>query len=50
EAQVSPQIRIGYAFDRSITKLINYNSGSHEIMLRYEFGFEKDRILAPRYF
>ncbi len=50
EAQVSPQIRIGYAFDRSITKLINYNSGSHEIMVRYEFGFEKDRILAPRYF
>lgn len=50
EAQISPQIRIGYAFDRSITKLVNYNSGSHEIMLRYEFGFEKDKILAPRYF
>lgn len=50
EAQISPQVRIGYAFDRSITKLINYNSGSHEIMLRYEFGFEKDKILAPRYF
>lgn len=50
EAQVSPQIRIGYSYDRSVTRLVNYNSGSHELMLRYEFGFENDRILAPRYF
>lgn len=50
EFQVSPQIRLGYAYDRSVTKLVNFNSGSHEIMLRYEFGFEKGKILSPRYF
>lgn len=50
EVQASPQIRIGYAYDHSITKLRNFNSGSHEIMLRYEFGFEKDKVVSPRYF
>ncbi|TZF84987.1 type IX secretion system membrane protein PorP/SprF [Pedobacter sp. BS3] len=50
QLQVSPQIRIGYQYDYSTTKLQNYNSGSHEIMLRYEFGRNRDRILTPRYF
>lgn len=50
EFQVTPQVRIGYAYDRSITPLVNFNSGSHEIMLRYEFGFDDQRIMAPRYF
>lgn len=50
ELQISPQIRLGYAYDRSTTSLVQFNSGSHEIMLRYEFGFPKDKILSPRYF
>lgn len=50
ELQASPQIRIGYSYDRSLTKLVQHNSGSHEIMLRYEFGYRKGKILSPRYF
>ncbi|MEO6729204.1 MAG: type IX secretion system membrane protein PorP/SprF [Candidatus Dojkabacteria bacterium] len=50
EVQASQQIRIGYAYDHSVTKLRNFNSGSHEIMLRYEFGFVKDKVISPRYF
>ncbi len=50
EIQATPQFRLGYAYDRSTTSLQNFNSGSHEIMLRYEFGFEKSKILSPRYF
>ncbi len=50
EVQASPQFRIGYSYDRSLTKLVQYNSGSHEIMLRYEFGFKKGKIISPRYF
>lgn len=50
ELQVSEQFRVGYSYDHTVSKLGNYNSGSHEIMLRYEFGFTKDRIVAPRYF
>lgn len=50
EIQAAPQIRIGYSYDHSTTALKNFNSGSHEIMLRYEFGFSKGKILSPRYF
>ncbi|OKS87532.1 PorP/SprF family type IX secretion system membrane protein [Mucilaginibacter polytrichastri] len=50
EFQVSPQIRLGYSYDHSTTPLVQFNSGSHEIMIRYEFGFTKGKILSPRYF
>lgn len=50
EVQASPQLRLGYSYDRSTTKLVQFNSGSHEIMLRYEFGFEKGKTISPRYF
>lgn len=50
EVQATPQIRIGYSYDHSITRLRNFNTGSHEIMLRYEFGSRRGKILSPRYF
>lgn len=50
EVQVSQQLRFGYAYDHSVTNLRNFNSGSHEVMLRYEFGFEKDKVVSPRFF
>ncbi|WP_443937398.1 PorP/SprF family type IX secretion system membrane protein [Pedobacter sp. MW01-1-1] len=50
EFQASKQFRIGYSYDYSTTSLVQYNTGSHEIMLRYEFGFPKGKILSPRYF
>ncbi len=50
EVQATPQIRIGYAYDHSITTLQTFNSGSHEIMLRYEFGYVKNKFISPRFF
>jgi len=50
ELQVSNQIRMGYSYDRTITKLANFRAGSHEIMLRYEFGSPNSNALSPRYF
>lgn len=50
EIQLNPQIRFGYAYDRSTTRLADFNSGSHEFMLRYEFGSVKSKLLSPRYF
>ncbi len=50
ELQISDQFRVGYAYDHTVSKLGRHNSGSHEIMVRYEFGFSKSRIVAPRYF
>lgn len=50
ELQLSDQMRLGYAFDRTLNRLGLVAPNSHEIMLRYEFGFGKSKILTPRYF
>lgn len=57
EVQLTPQLRLGYAYDMTLNKLndgrkIKNGLGfqTHEGMLRYEFGFGKNKILTPRYF
>lgn len=47
--QVSDELYIGYAYDLTTTNLSNYNSGSHEIMLRFELR-SVGKILSPRFF
>lgn len=49
ELQLNKQFRIGYSFDHAITSLSKYNSGSHELFIRYEFGYGV-RAMSPRYF
>ena len=48
--QVSDGLYIGYGYDRETTTLKNYNSGSHEIFLRYEIFNNIDKITTPRFF
>ena len=48
--QVSDGLFIGYSYDRETTRLNNYNSGSHEIYLRFEFLNNYSRITSPRFF
>lgn len=51
--QVSDSVMIGYAYDYSLQELANYNSGSHEVFLRFEIGGgsgNKARIITPRFF
>jgi len=48
--QVTKSMYVGYAYDRETTKLNNYNSGSHEIFLRFEFLNNYSRITSPRFF
>lgn len=43
-------VRVGLAYDFTLTELRNYNKGSFEIMLGYDFYFQKNRIVTPRYF
>jgi hypothetical protein len=50
EIQASPRFRIGYAYDMALTDIRGYSSGTHEAMLRYEFGFDKKKVISPRYF
>lgn len=52
ELQVSPEFQLGYAYDYTISNLNAFTKwGTHELMLRYEFGGPKSkRILSPRYY
>ncbi|MCU0431333.1 MAG: type IX secretion system membrane protein PorP/SprF [Cytophagaceae bacterium] len=50
EFQLNEQLRFGYAYDFPLTRLSKFTSGSHELMIRYELGFDKGKILSPRYF
>ena len=48
--QVSDSLFVGYGFDNETTNLRNYNSGSHEIFLRYEIFKNVNKITTPRFF
>ena len=48
--QVSDGLYLGYGYDRETTNLNNYNSGSHEIFLRYELFKNNSKMTTPRFF
>ncbi|WP_396169730.1 type IX secretion system membrane protein PorP/SprF [Flavobacterium sp.] len=48
--QVNDGLYIGYGYDLDSTKLAHYNSGSHEIFLRFELFKRQSRIVSPRFF
>lgn len=50
EFYASERLRIGYAYDLTISKLASAQSGSHEISLGITFPGKRTRILSPRYF
>lgn len=50
EWQMNDQLRFGYGYDHTVSKLNPYNQGTHEIMLRYEFGSARTSYVSPRYF
>lgn len=50
DMQVSKQFRVGYAYEIPTGEIRPFTTGSHEILLIYEFKFLKDRLKSPRYF
>ena len=48
--QISDGLLVGYSYDFDTTSLANYNSGSHEIFLRFELFNIHRRIVTPRFF
>lgn len=46
----TPQFMAGYAYDYPLTALNGYTSGSHELMLRYDFRFSDHSVVSPRVF
>jgi type IX secretion system PorP/SprF family membrane protein len=50
EYQTNSRFRVGYAFDLTTTKIRKYSSGTHEIMIGYDFGKDLIKVKTPRYF
>lgn len=48
--QVTRGMFIGYAYDMETTRLANYNSGSHEVFLRFELFKNYSQAVSPRFF
>lgn len=48
--QISQQFRLGLASDFGTQALRNYNNGTFEVMLSYDFSFNKEGVRSPRYF
>ena len=47
--QINRNWLLGYAYDFDTNNLSTYNSGSHEVFLRYEV-FRSNRVRSPRFF
>jgi len=47
---LSNGLRIGAAYDYTLTKLNQVSRGSFEIMLGYEFNYRTNKAVTPRYF
>jgi len=48
--QISDAFYVGYSYDFDTTELDKYNSGSHEIFLRYEIFKKNNKMTTPRFF
>lgn len=48
--QVNNQLRIGYSYDYTITKLKDFAGGSHEFSMNYVLKYNTKKITSPRYF
>ena len=47
---VTDDFRIGYSYDYTLTKLQNFNSGSHELFLQYDVNMSRKNLKSPRFF
>ena len=47
---VTDDFRIGYSYDYTLTKLGDYNSGSHELFLQYDVNLSRKNLKSPRFF
>lgn len=44
------QLSLGYAFDLTQSRLGNFNQGTHEVFVSYDFAFKNRKMLSPRFF
>ena len=48
--QICRQFRLGLASEFGMTPIRNYNNGTFEVMMSYDFNYKKSDVKSPRYF
>jgi len=48
--QITPELRVGYAYDAVTSEINNVAPASHELILTYNILFNKRALRSPRYF
>ncbi|MFT5215805.1 MAG: type IX secretion system PorP/SprF family membrane protein [Glaciecola sp.] len=47
---IAPNLRLGYAYDYTLTNLGQFNTGSHEVFLLYNVDLSRGNLKSPRFF
>jgi type IX secretion system PorP/SprF family membrane protein len=50
EFNVNSQFTVGYSYGYPVSKLVTYQSGTHEFLLSYRIQKHKNMVVSPRYF
>jgi type IX secretion system PorP/SprF family membrane protein len=50
EIKINKKLKLGYSYEYTTNELSNFTSGSHEIVLRYQFENTKRQFVSPRYY
>lgn len=50
QVYLGENIRVGYAYDFTTSKLASYQNGTHELSVSITFPGKKQRVVSPRYF
>jgi type IX secretion system PorP/SprF family membrane protein len=46
---ITRQLRVGYAYDLTVSPISHFTTGSHEIMAGFDFDFRNKKMVNPRY-
>jgi type IX secretion system PorP/SprF family membrane protein len=47
---ITQNFKVGYSYDMTMSKLSSYQSGTHEIVLGFDFNIFQSQVLSPRFF
>lgn len=47
---ITNHFKIGYSYDMTMNKLRTYQSGTHELVLGFDFNLFQSQVLSPRFF
>jgi type IX secretion system PorP/SprF family membrane protein len=48
--QYSRDLRIGYSYDYTLSKLKDFNNGSHEMFIQFDLNYSDKNVVSPRFF